>query len=97
MVYCKAAEHEANLNNFCLGGLAEWFMAQVLKTCGSNPSEVRILYPPPPIFLFCPRSLMDKTEASGASVGGSIPPGGTLEEGKIRVKRLSLYLALWIR
>ena len=25
----------------------------------------------------CPRSLMDKTKASGALVGGSIPPGGT--------------------
>lgn len=78
MVYCEAAKHEANLNSFFFGGLAEWFMAQVLKTCGSNPSEVRILYPPP---LSCPRSLMDKTRASGAFDGSSILPGGTVKLG----------------
>ena len=30
-----------------IGGLAEWFMALVLKTSGRKPSQVRILHPPP--------------------------------------------------
>ncbi len=38
---------ETNRNPANGGGLAEWLKAHAWKACGRNPSQVRILYPPP--------------------------------------------------
>jgi len=29
--YCEAAKHEANLNSFFFGGLAEWFISNEVR------------------------------------------------------------------
>ena len=63
--------------SFMLGGLAEWFMAQVLKTCGRKPSEVRILYPPPVGKCLCWLALC---EGSPADFKGKIDSDYFVEE-----------------